>query len=137
MISRDICWIQRFNHYSLAFAQLTKFIKKGTLNQFEKQGLIKSFEYTFELAWNVIKDYFESQGETNLHGSRDVFRLAFQRGVVENGEVWMDMISSRTLTSHTYNEELAQKITETIIQKYFPEFMNLHRTLESLSKELS
>jgi len=48
------------------------------LNELEKQGLIQAFEYTYELAWNTIKDYFENQGETGIHGSRDAFRLAFQ-----------------------------------------------------------
>ena len=102
MSDQDIRWIQRYNHYTQALAQLTKFIEKGELNELEKQGLIQAFEYSYELAWNTIKDYFEAQGETDIHGSRDAFRLAFRRGLIEDGKTWMDMIKSRTLTSHTY-----------------------------------
>ncbi len=135
MTTPDVRWIQRFKHFSKALSQLTKFIEKGALNEFEQQGLIQSFEYTYELAWNTLKDYFEAQGETNLHGSRDVFRLAFKRGLVENGETWMDMITSRILTSHTYNEDVAEKITAGIVNRYFPAFVTLQTKLNSLKEE--
>ncbi len=133
----DIRWIQRFNHFSKALNQLTKFIEKGKLNELEKQGLIQSFEYTYELAWNTIKDYFESQGETNIHGSRDAFRLAFKRGLIENGEIWMEMIKSRTLTSHTYNEDIAEKVVADIDHRYFSEFVRLKAKMESLQQRIS
>jgi len=71
----DVRWIQRFAHFNKAFSQLTKFIEKKDLNELEKQGLIKAFAYTYELAWNTIKDYFEAQGETSIHGSRMLFGL--------------------------------------------------------------
>ncbi len=129
MTTQDIRWIQRFNNYDKALSQLTKFIEKGELNEFEEQGLIQAFEYTFELAWNTIKDYFEAQGETTIRGSRDAFRMAFQRGLVEDGEIWMAMIQSRILTSHTYNEELAEEIATAIVEKYFPQFVMLHEAL--------
>lgn len=111
MDQQDIRWKQRLNNFSKALDQLTKFIDKGQLNKLEEQGLIKAFEYTYELAWNVMKDYFESQGETGLTGSRDVFRMAYKRGIIDDGEIWMDMIKSRILTSHTYDEEIANKIS--------------------------
>ncbi len=132
MTNQDIRWHQRFNHLIKALGQLTRFIEKGALNELEKQGLIQAFEYTYELAWNTLKDYFEAQGEIGLHGSRDVFRLAFQRGLIEDGETWMEMVQSRTLTSHTYNEELVEQIAAEITQRYFPRFVALRTTLQSL-----
>jgi len=135
MTTQDIRWIQRLNHFNQALGQLTKFIEKGALNELEKQGLIQSFEYSYELAWNTLKDYFEAQGETNLHGSRDVFRLAFKRGLIEEGETWMDMIRSRTLTSHTYNEDIAEKIAAEIVNRYFSEFVTLRTKMELQRKE--
>lgn len=97
--------------------------------------MIQSFEYTYELAWNTIKDYFESQGETNILGGRDTFRLAFRRGLIENGDVWMEMISSRALTSHTYHEETADKIAEDIVAKYYDEFTTLHGKFAALKEK--
>ena len=134
MTTSDIRWLQRFKHFSQALSQLRKFIEKGNLNELEKQGVIQAFEYTYELAWNTLKDYFEAQAEVNITGSRDAIRLAFKRGVIENGEVWMDMIKSRTLTSHTYNEKIAEKVVGDIVERYFSEFVALHARLEMLKR---
>jgi len=136
MNTQDTRWIQRFKHFSKALGQLRKFIEKGMLNELEKQGLIQAFEYTYELAWNTLKDYFENQGETNIHGSRDAFRLAFQRGLLVNGETWMDMLRSRTLTVHTYNEELAEQIAADIVTRYFPAFVALQARFKGLKEDL-
>ncbi len=130
----DVRWIQRLGHFSKALSQLTKFIEKGALNELEQQGLIQSFEYTYELSWNTIKDYFEFQGETGIYGSRDAYRLAFRRGLIEDGETWMEMIQSRILTSHTYNQEIADKVAADIVNKYFPEFVTLKTKMESLKE---
>ena len=70
-----------------------------------KEGLIQRFEYTHELAWNVMKDYAVYQGNSNVGGSRDASREAFQMNLVTDGQVWMDMISSRNKTSHTYTRQ--------------------------------
>jgi nucleotidyltransferase substrate binding protein (TIGR01987 family) len=85
----DIRWRQRFNNFTKALSQLQKFIDKGKdLNELEEQGLIQAFEYNFELSWNLIKDYYTFQGVTDIQGSRDAFRLAFNRGLIRDGENW-------------------------------------------------
>lgn len=131
-MEQDIRWHQRFNNFQQALAQLTKFIEKGDLNEFEEQGLIQSFEYNYELAWNTIKDYYESQGEVNIQGSRDAIRLAFKRGLVSDGDTWMEMIKSRALTSHTYNEQIAEEVILDIKDTYFMLFLKLRDKLEEL-----
>jgi nucleotidyltransferase substrate binding protein (TIGR01987 family) len=132
--NKDTRWKQRLNNFARVLKQLTRFIQQDKLNEFEEQGLIQSFEYTYELAWNTLKDLFEEQGESNIIGSRDAFRLAFKRGLIENGQAWMDMIQSRGLTSHTYNEDIADAIAKDIRKVYYPEFVRLHERLETLSK---
>jgi nucleotidyltransferase substrate binding protein (TIGR01987 family) len=134
MKNKDTRWVQRFSNFKKAIQQLSEFINKGKLNKLEKQGLIQSFEYNFELAWNTIKDFYESQGETNIMGSRDAFQLAFRRGLIKDGEAWMRMIKSRTLTVHTYNEDTANEITADIINSYYQEFIKLQRKLQELEK---
>jgi nucleotidyltransferase substrate binding protein (TIGR01987 family) len=136
MTGQDVRWIQRFGNFSKALGQLRKFIEKGALNELEKQGLIQAFEYTYELAWNTIKDYFEHQGEININGSRDAFRLAFQRGLLAEGQVWMDMVKSRVLTSHTYNEEVAEMIASAIVNCYFAAFVQLHVKMDALKEHI-
>ena len=134
MSESDVRWLQRFQNFSKALRQLTRFVEKGELNELEQQGLIQSFEYTYELAWNTIKDFFEHEGETGIQGSRGAFRLAFKRGLIEDGETWMQMIKSRILTSHTYNEELSREIVQEILGSYHGEFMKLRVSLDALSK---
>src|SRR5215210_4167717 len=115
MEDKDIRWKQRFKNYKKALAQLQKFIDKRELNELEEQGLIKAFEYTYELAWNTIKDYYEYQGATDIQGSRDAFRMAANRGLVHKIDAWMKMVDSRIQTVHTYDEDIADKIAAEII----------------------
>ena len=131
-MQNDIRWKQRFYNYQKALVQLTKFIEKGELSELEEQGIIKAFEYTYELAWNVIKDYYEEQGEVSIQGSRDALRLAFQRGLIADGDNWMKMIKSRIASVHTYNLEIAQQINQDIHDIYFQLFIELKEKMESL-----
>lgn len=131
-MQNDIRWKQRFYNYQKALIQLTKFIEKGELSELEEQGIIKAFEYTYELAWNVIKDYYEEQGEVSIQGSRDALRLAFQRGLIADGDNWMKMIKSRIASVHTYNLEIAQQINQDIHDIYFQLFIELKEKMESL-----
>jgi len=139
MTTQDIRWIQRFNHFIKAFAQLKEAVElsqQRKLSKLEEQGLIQAFEYTYELAWNVLKDYLESQGETEIHGSRDAIRLAFRRGLIADGDTWMEMIRDRINSTHTYNEEMARKVAANVINLYFPEFEKLRSKMGVLKEML-
>ncbi|MCD6584475.1 MAG: nucleotidyltransferase substrate binding protein [Desulfobacteraceae bacterium] len=135
MTNKDIRWIQRFSNFNKALHQLTRFIEKGELNEFEIQGIVQCFEYNYELAWNMIKDFYESQGDIDIQGSRDAIRLAFKRGLIEDGDVWMKMIKSRTLTSHTYIEDIAEEISDAIYKDYYPVFIDLQKKFKKLEKK--
>ncbi|MCK9293555.1 MAG: nucleotidyltransferase substrate binding protein [Desulfobulbaceae bacterium] len=132
MTGKDIRWAQRFANFRKALSQLRKFVDKGDLSELEQQGLVKAFEYTFELAWNSLKDFLEYRGQSEIYGSRDAIRKAFELGLVEDGEGWMDMLKSRNLTSHTYNEEVAEEICRAVLLNYFPLFLALETRLLNL-----
>jgi nucleotidyltransferase substrate binding protein (TIGR01987 family) len=137
-MTKDIRWQQRFSNYELALSELTDAVtlsKQRKLSKLEAQGLIQSFEYNYELAWNCLKDFFEYQAEEKILGSRDAIRLAFKRGLIENGEVWMQMIEDRISTTHTYNKALAEKIAKKIIEIFYPEFLRLHKTLSEMKNK--
>ena len=138
MTNQDIRWIQRFNHFLKAFVQLEKAMElahQRSLSKLEEQGLIQAFEYTHELAWNTLKDFLESRGVRGIYGSKDTTREAFKIGLIENGEVWMDMIKSRNLTSHTYNESTAATIASAILNQYLVEFVAFQRKMTGLQQE--
>jgi nucleotidyltransferase substrate binding protein (TIGR01987 family) len=90
------------------------------LSDLERQGLVQAFEFTHELAWKVMQDYCQWQGQSGLAGSRDPTRAAFQAGLIRDGEIWMDMIRSRSLTSHTDNQDTVEAIADLILQEYWP-----------------
>ena len=124
-MTADIRWQQRFSNYRKALAQLETFFEPPALNDREQQGLIKAFEYTFELAWNTLRDLLRSQGNATLLGSRDTLRAAFRLGLIEDGERWMQMIQDRNLTSHTYNKPTAEAIVANISNGYMRCFQQL------------
>jgi len=123
----DIRWIQRLHNYEKALNDLkfeVRLSDSKELSDLEQKGVIQSFEIVHELSWNVLKDYFGEQGEP-VHGSRDAFRLAFQRGLVTQGEVLLRSIKSRNKTVHTYNADTAQEIFDEIVDEYYYAFEEL------------
>ena len=134
-MTADVRWQQRFSNYRQALAQLETFFQPPALNEREQQGLIKAFEYTFELGWNTLRDLLRSQGDASLLGSRDTLREAFRLGLIEDGETWMLMIQDRNLTSHTYNRSTAEAIAANISGRYLTCFQQLNRRLERRLQE--
>lgn len=135
MSNVDIRWQQRLASYEKALSQLRNAVaenEKRPLSDLEKQGLIQAFEFTHELAWNVMKDYFAYQGNPGITGSRDAAREAFQKGLVEDGEGWMEMIKSRNQTSHTYQQKVADEIAALVVGRYFSLFQKFSSKMSSL-----
>ena len=137
MKEQAIRWQQRFYNFLKAFSLLEKAVlqhQKSGLSELEEQGLIQRFEFTHELAWNVLKDYFEYQGNTSITGSRDATREAFSKGLITDGEGWMEMIKSRNQSSHTYNEETAKEIVKNITEWYYHLFVAYKEKMISLQQ---
>jgi nucleotidyltransferase substrate binding protein (TIGR01987 family) len=126
MDEQDIRWKQRFSNYEKALNQFKRFIANENLNDLEKQGLIQSFEYTHELAWNLMKDFLQYEGIQNLLGSRSTTREAFNKGIISNGQIWMNMIESRNKTVYIYEENILNEELNKIINDYFPLFDELY-----------
>lgn len=132
---QDIRWIQRLDSYNSALGQLLDAAGISKLRPYtdlEKQGIIQAFEFTHELAWNMIKDYFEYQGNSSITGSRDASREAFKMGLIVNADLWMEMIKSRNLTSHTYNKKVADDVVHKTMSLYLNEFLALVKKMEAL-----
>ena len=135
MGTSDIRWQQRLDNYRRALLQLQSAVAlagERALSELEQQGLIQAFEFTHELAWNVMKDYFYYQGASQITGSRDATRQAFAVGLVTDGEGWMEMIQSRNQSSHTYNRATALALVERIVQRYADLFATFAAKMESL-----
>ncbi|WP_395947409.1 nucleotidyltransferase substrate binding protein [Caedibacter taeniospiralis] len=136
---QDIRWQQRFQNYQKALAQLQNAVtlaRERPLSLLEKQGLIQAFEYTHELAWKTLKDFLKHHGSTEeIFGSKDATKQAFAHGIIDNGEIWMQMIKSRNLTSHTYDEHTVEQIVTLIINRYIACFTQLSERLQILKNQ--
>jgi len=135
MADPDIRWQQRFANYCRALEQLELFFQPPALNEREQQGLVKAFEYTYELGWNTLRDLLRSRGATDLLGSRDAIREAVNTGLISDGPIWMAMVRDRNLTSHVYNRSTAEAINANISADYLPAFQRLRARLTPLAED--
>ena len=104
-------WRQRFSNFQSALVELTEAVNQPQLNKLEKQGLIKAFEYTFELGWKTLQDYLQCIGIKDVVGPRPVLSEAFRLGIISEGEKWFELLEDRSQTSHVYNKKIADEIT--------------------------
>ena len=132
MNTKDIRWKQRFDNFEKAFLLLKEAAESdlNKLNKLEKEGIIQRFEYTFELAWKTLKDYLESKGVVTKF-PRETLKHSFQTEIIEQGEVWLDMLEKRNLLAHTYDEKNFKLALETILNLYYPEIDKLYRFLKN------
>jgi nucleotidyltransferase substrate binding protein (TIGR01987 family) len=138
-MTEDIRWKHRFDNYLRAYTALGRAVdlaRQRELSELEQQGLIQGFEFTHELAWNVLKDYLEESGVSGIVGSRGATREAFKNGLIDDGETWMEMIKSRNLSSHTYNQDIADAVVANILVCFYPAFAQLAATFAVLAEDV-
>jgi len=125
----DIRWKQRFDNFDRAFILLREINDRGvdTLSQLEKEGAIHRFEFAFELAWKTLKDYLEQDGVIVKPATpRNVIKEAFAASLIDDGQVWIDMMLHRNLLSHTYNSKTFDEVLKVVAERYFTAFDQLH-----------
>ncbi len=129
-MSDGIRWQQRFDNYKKAFLLLERALAIATPSEDERGGIIQFYEMAFELAWKLMNDYLEQLGYT-VNSARDAIKQAFQAGILDNGQLWMDALADRNLTTHTYDENKALEVVGKIRGDYFPALQQLYRRLSS------
>lgn len=126
---KSVRWKQRFENFEKAFILLKKSIKIENPSEIERAGTIQFFEMVFELSWKVLKDYLESEG-FDTKTPRETLKQSFQIELIDNGHVWIDALTNRNLTVHTYNEETALEVEKKIKNLYYPEIEKLYNLLK-------
>ena len=129
----DIRWKQRYENFEKAFLLLKEVIEMDfdQLNQLEKEGIIQRFEYTFELAWKVLKDKMEDDGIVmETISPKYVVRKAFETKYIRDAETWLLMIGDRNLMSHTYNFSKFEEIILSIKKNYIIILNDLYKFLK-------
>lgn len=134
MENQDIRWKQRFENFENALRQLknAKEIKiERDFSELELQGAVQAFEVTQELSWKVMKDFLEYQGKTDLFGSKTVVKEWFNVGLINDGEIWFEMIRCRNITSHIYDEFEILQILDIIFNKFINEFIEFELKMKT------
>lgn len=125
---RDMRWKQRFANYEKSYKTLNKYVNGPIETELERAGIIQLFQIAFELSWKLMKDYLELQG-FDAKSPRETIKLAYQAGLIDDGHVWIDALTDRNLTVHTYDEKLAMKLIDDIANTYFLELEKLYNKL--------
>ncbi len=103
-------------------------------NEYIRDSAIQRFEFTFELAWKLLKRYLSLQG-LEARSPRESIRGAFEVGLLPEDEGWLAMIELRNLTSHTYDEEVAERIYGELLG-ILKRFQSLLITFQEKTREL-
>ena len=138
---QDIRWLQRFSNFQKALVKLRKAVEivdekmdfDEEIDKLLEEGVIQRFEYTHELAWKVMKDYFNYQGVVDIRGSRDAIRQALAVDIIDDAQ-WLDSIADRNQTSHNYDDETAARIFQNIVERYFPLFCRFEEKMSEIAK---
>lgn len=133
-MEQDIRWKQRFRNYEKALHQLIQGLKVYSANPIDivKEGVIQRFEFTHELAWKVMRDFLQYEGYQNINGSRSATREAFNKDLIEHGQLWMEMIDSRNKTVHTYDDNILETEFRKIVNVYVPLFTDFYTKMKTL-----
>ena len=135
----DIRWVQRFENYRKALSQLTQAVGMydESVEALIKEGILHRFQFTYELAWKVMKDFLEDEGQQNVTGSRSASRQAVALGLLEgDAQVWMDMIHSRSRTVHIYDAKILEDEFRKVRYRYTPAFVQFERKMVELVADL-
>lgn len=115
-------WLYRFESFSRACSRLREAAENhpNELSDLEREGLIQRFEYTFELAWKTLKDRLEHDGMRIVPTPtpRYVIRAAYENGMIDDGQAWIDMLTDRNAMSHEYDLEAFEAVAEQVHRRY-------------------
>lgn len=125
MTHYELRWQQRFQNFSRSFLLLEQSTELENPSVIERAGMIKFFEMAFEQSWKVLKDFLEEEGFT-VKSPRDAIKTAFQYGFIDNAAIWLEAMKDRNLTTHTYDEEAAEKVENNIKHSYYPILKSLY-----------
>mgnify|MGYP002654944223 FL=1 len=129
----EIRWKQRFDNLNRALAQLQSALEAHQAmpeNELIVIALIKAYEFSFELSWKTLKDLLAWNG-VDARLPREVLKQAFATGLLDEGQIWIDMLEQRNLMAHTYDQARALQAAELITSHYWPHLQRLQNALEA------
>lgn len=133
MEQNDIRWKQRLENFNNSMHNLQEAVKIDSPDMIQKAGTIQLFEISIELSWKLLKDYLESKGMSDLKFPRDIIKKAKETELISDGDSWLHALESRNLTSHTYDEETAERVVTEIKNNFFPILKDLQNKFSEIN----
>jgi len=127
----DIRWKQRFDNFEKVFLRLKDALLNETPSELEKAGVIQYFEFTFELGWKTLKDYLQEMG-VEVRFPRDTIKEAFKNELIQDGDLWIEMLEKRNQMSHTYDEFAANQSFQLVRDEFIHGIEQLYTKLKEL-----
>ena len=113
-----------------SFREAHSFYLKEPESKIYRMALIQSFEFSFELSWVTLKYFIQYKDLARFKYATDIIKQAFNKDIIKDGALWMDMLEARNKLSHIYDEQLAQHFIERISNKYAGELDNLYHFIK-------
>lgn len=135
MKGKDIRWRQRLQNYQKSMDLLSSALIVESPDIVYKAGIVHFFEMSFELAWNLMKDFLESEGFDDVKSPRTAIKTAYEYGLIGEGHVWMELLTDRNLAAHTYDEAKSRELDALIRNKYYPVLLQLLNDFKDKSHE--
>jgi nucleotidyltransferase substrate binding protein (TIGR01987 family) len=104
--------------------------RQGMLTDRDRAGAIQAFEFSYELAWKMMKRVLAARGQ-ETGSPKDIFRKAAIEKIIDKPELWFEFQSRRNVTVHTYRQENMNYVLE-IFDQFSEELSKLITILESL-----
>ena len=120
---------QRYQNFSKSLQLLEDALDIENPSIVEQAGTIQFYEMTFELAWKCLKDFFQEQG-LDVKYPREVLKTGIEKEILSKGDVWMQALTDRNLTSHLYDEQAAIQAADAIRKSYSPLLVELNAFLK-------
>ena len=113
--------VKRLNEANIAY-------RRHADDDIYQDALIKRFEFTFELGWKSLREFLIAQGyQLEIPSPKGVFALAYREGILRDEALWLDMLESRSLTSHDYGRELSKEIADKISNRFCKALADLNK----------
>lgn len=125
--------MKKFENFCNAFQNLKDIYEyEEPYSNVEMTGLVGLYEICFEQSWKAMKELLERDGfaEGQTGSPRQIIKTAYQAGMIENEEVWLDALAARNNVAHAYNRVIALDIIQGTKDKYYGMFEKLKKKLE-------
>jgi len=126
---RKVEILQALENLNNALDRLSEAVKTAKTD-LEIDGTIQRFEFSFELFWKTLKLVLKYYG-VECNNPRTCIKEAFRNGLIDDDEIFLDMLEDRNLTSNIYDKQTANEIFERIKKFYTAKLLETVRKIES------